>query len=95
MTTENKILLGVTAAALAGVGIGLLIAPTSGTETRDQIRKGANGMATRLLNLVNATSEDVKEKASEVVEDAKTAYKQAKGYVKAEIEAAEILPKAV
>lgn len=95
MTTENKILLGVTAAALAGVGIGLLIAPASGTETRDQIRKGANGMATRLLNVVNSTGEQVKDKATEVVEEAKTAYKQAKGYVKAEIEDANILQKAV
>ena len=95
MTTQNKVLLGITAAALTGVGIGLLVAPRSGAETRDKIRQSTNDLASRLLNLVNSTGEDVKEKASEVVKEAKAAYNQAKGYVQEEIDAVEKIPKAV
>jgi len=37
MTTTSKILLGVLGAAAAGIAIGMLIAPDSGTDTRRKI----------------------------------------------------------
>ncbi len=85
MSTENKVIVGLAAAALAGVGIGLLIAPNSGEESREKLREGTNSIANKLLNVVRSNGESLKEKATDVIDDAKSAYNQAKGYAKSEI----------
>jgi len=85
MNTGSKILVGITAAALAGVGIGLLIAPNSGTESRKKLKKGTNDIANKLLELVRSNGESIRGKAHEVVEDVKATYNQAKGYAHSEV----------
>jgi gas vesicle protein len=86
MSTESKIIVGFAAAALAGIGIGLLMAPYSGTESRDKLRKGTNDIANKLLDMVNSNGQALKEKAGEVVDNAKNAYNQVKGQAKSEVE---------
>lgn len=85
MNTESKIIIGFAAAALAGVGIGMLMAPYSGTESRDKIRKGTNDVANKLLDMVNTNGQALKEKAGEVIDTARSAYKQVKGQAKEEV----------
>lgn len=84
MSTENKFIIGFAAAALAGVGIGMLMAPYSGSETREKLREGTNDVANRLLDAVRSNGDSLKDKANEVIDDAKSAYNQAKGYAKSE-----------
>ncbi|HOY04951.1 MAG TPA: YtxH domain-containing protein [Saprospiraceae bacterium] len=86
MSTESKIIVGFAAAALAGIGIGLLMAPYSGTESRDKLRKGTNDIANKLLDMVNTNGQALKEKAGDVVDHAKNAYNQVKGQAKSEVE---------
>lgn len=85
MSTENKIIVGFAAAALAGIGIGLLMAPYSGSESREKLRKGTNDIANKLLDVVNSNSDTLKEKAGDVIDSAKNVYNQAKGYAKSEM----------
>ncbi len=85
MSKENKVIIGFAAAALAGIGIGLLLAPHSGTKSRKKIRQGTNDMANKLMDVVTSKGDTLKEKASEVVENAKSAFNQAKGYAKSEV----------
>lgn len=85
MNTGSKILVGITAAALAGVGIGMLIAPNSGSESRKKLKKGTNDIANKLLQLVRSNSDSLTETANEVVDEVKAKYNQAKGYAKSEM----------
>lgn len=85
MSTESKIIVGFAAAALAGVGIGMLLAPYSGTESRDKIRKGTNDIAHKLLDMVNTNGQALKEKAGEVIDNARNAYHQVKGHAREEV----------
>lgn len=85
MSTESKIIVGFAAAALAGVGIGMLLAPYSGTESRDKIRKGTNDIANKLLDMVNTNGQALKTKAGEVIDNARSAYQQAKGHAQEEV----------
>lgn len=81
MNTGSKILIGITAAALAGVGIGMLIAPNSGSESRKKLKKNTNDVANRLLQIVRSNGESFKDAAEEVADDVKSKYRQAKGKV--------------
>lgn len=81
MSTEKNVLIGFAAAALAGVTIGLLVAPDSGKNTREKLRQGSN----KLLDVVRSNRETIKEKATDIIDDAKSAFNQAKGYAKSEI----------
>lgn len=85
MNTGIKILAGITAATLVGVGIGVLIAPNSGAESRKKLKKGTNDVANKLLELVRSNGESIRDKAHEVVEDVKATYNQAKGYAHSEL----------
>lgn len=86
MSTESKVIIGFTAAALAGIGIGMLLAPYSGTESREKIRQGTNNTANKLLDMVNTNGQALKEKAEDAIGQAKSAYQNAKGQVMDELE---------
>lgn len=82
MTTQSKILLGIAGAALAGVAIGLLVAPCSGEETRANIRKNVNSMANDMLDTLR-NGGTVSEQVNNLVDTAKAKFQEAKGYVNA------------
>lgn len=84
MSTESKVILGVTAAALAGVGIGMLVAPCSGAESRGKIRENVNTLANHLLEVVRSNGSTFGEQAEEITDAAKAKFNEAKGYLKSE-----------
>lgn len=51
MTQKTKLILGIVGAAAAGVAIGMLLAPDSGTATRRQISRTAGGWASTVGDL--------------------------------------------
>jgi gas vesicle protein len=58
MTQRTKLILGIVGAAAAGVAIGMLLAPDSGTATRRTISRTAGGWASNLGDiLANAKGE--------------------------------------
>lgn len=91
MTNSSKIAIGLAAAALAGVGIGLLIAPESGDNTRENIRKGVNDLANNALDTLKDSQETIGEKVEGAVDTAKAKYNEALGYMKAETKGTESL----
>lgn len=67
MTTKSKVILGLVGAAAAGVVVGLLLAPESGSEIRGKIKQTAGDWADHLTDLfANAKGEieSLKGKAS-------------------------------
>lgn len=85
MKKNNRVLVGMAAAALAGVAIGILVAPFSGKESRNKLRSKATDLTDQITDAINANTEALKGKAEEVTEKAKNVYQQAKGFVKSEI----------
>ena len=72
MKTTGQILLGVLAAASAGVVIGLLIAPEKGEDLRANIKNSAGDFAKKLGDLLargKEQYEDLKSKLGEEVDD--------------------------
>lgn len=51
MNQKTKLILGIVGAAAAGVAIGMLLAPDSGTATRRNISRTAGGWANTLSDL--------------------------------------------
>lgn len=80
MSNQSKILLGVAGAALTGVVIGLLVAPCSGEETRNKVRKNVNAAAQDLLNALQ-NSGSLTEQVGQMVDTAKAKFNEAKGYM--------------
>ncbi len=71
---SGKLLLAGIVGALAGAIGGLLLAPKSGKETREDIAKMAKDIADQLKSGSVATKEKVKEVFGEVTEEAKMKY---------------------
>lgn len=66
----TSLILGVAAAAVAGVAIGMLIAPEKGSDLQKKVRDNANKWmdeVTKFLNNSRALVEDTKEDAEEEV----------------------------
>jgi gas vesicle protein len=66
MTTGTKVLLGILGAAVAGVAIGLVIAPDKGSETRKRIAKTTGDWADQVGNVFKKTRDqyaDLKDRA--------------------------------
>ena len=74
MENSSKIILGLLGATIAGVAIGMLLAPDKGSEIRKKIGEKAGDLATRVGDLVTYG----KEKFDEVTG---TVSKQAEGLV--------------
>ena len=85
MTTESKVVLGIAAATLAGLAIGLLVAPASGEKTISQIRKQTNKLANRLVDVLEYGKSTVSENVEEAKDKVKDAYHEAKGMAKSEV----------
>ena len=71
MTTTTKVILGLIGAAAVGAAVGLLFAPSKGSELRQNIRDKANEFADNLGNMFSKTKdeldgmkEDVKRRAA-------------------------------
>lgn len=60
MSDGSKVLLGVLAGAAAGVLTGLLIAPTSGKETRDKITSKSEELLEAVKDLIEKEKETLK-----------------------------------
>lgn len=85
MNTESKVLLGIAAAALAGVAIGMLVAPSSGEETRSKIRKQTNKLTNRMIDALETGKSVFSENVDAVTNKVKSAYNEAKGSVNSDI----------
>jgi gas vesicle protein len=68
MSSTSKVVMGTLAGVAAGVVLGLLFAPDSGTETRRKIKEGYTDL-----------SESLKSKISDLVTSVKEEYETAKG----------------
>ncbi len=81
MTTKSKIILGIVGAAAAGVAVGLLIAPESGTDLRRSIKSTAGGWADHLTDLFANAKGELKNfagKGSDAADDAASKFNSAK-----------------
>lgn len=65
MTNSGKVLLGVLAGAAAGVITGVLIAPASGKETRDNISNKTDELLSNVKEILNRQKNKVEEKVDE------------------------------
>lgn len=65
----NKIIVGIVTAAIAGLAIGLLIAPDDGKKTIKKIQKKTNSLAGELIDALERSKTKAGEKASDLVEE--------------------------
>ncbi len=84
MNKEYKVALGILSAALAGIGIGMLISPDSGKKNREKLRKASDDFANKARKMAQDSNDTIEEFAQETIEKAKVALGQAKSYVKVE-----------
>lgn len=63
MSNTSNTLLGLMVGSIIGVGIGILIAPDSGANTRKKLKKGAHDVAEKASNKVSQLADDIKNKA--------------------------------
>ncbi len=61
MTNLQKLLVSTTAGILAGVTIGLLLAPEKGSDTRRKIADGANNLAGKLRRKKQQLEDEISE----------------------------------
>lgn len=67
----NKIILGIVTAAIAGVAIGLLIAPDDGKKTIKKIKKKTNSLAGELIDALEKSKEKAAGAASDLANEGK------------------------
>lgn len=70
MENSSKIILGLIGATIAGVAIGMLLAPDKGTELRKKIGETAGDLASRVGDLVTYGKEKFEEVTNTVSEKA-------------------------
>jgi len=63
MKSSNRLLLGILGAAAAGLIIGMLVAPESGTDLRKKIKDNAGSWAEKLADLLSGDRDDASEPA--------------------------------
>jgi gas vesicle protein len=61
MNTTTKVILGITAAAVAGAAIGMLLAPEKGTDLQKRIKDGATSWLHEFSSMLNMGKEVVEE----------------------------------
>lgn len=64
--SQSKVVLGVLGAVVAGIAIGILIAPEKGSEMRKKVRKTTGDWADSLGQIFNKTKEEVEELTSNI-----------------------------
>lgn len=70
MSTSGKVLLGVLAGAAAGVITGILIAPTSGKDTRENISSKTDELLDNVKQILKTQKEKAESKVNETVKKA-------------------------
>jgi len=79
MSNDSKLLVGLILGAVTGVAAGLLIAPSSGKETRELIKEKVKGFKNEIDKKLDTLNEesitDLKEKFNHVKEEASEEYK--------------------
>ncbi len=81
MSAKTKLVLGLVGAAAAGVVVGLLLAPDSGTSTRKKIAGTAGEWTDYVSDLFSSAKEeaaDLKKKGAKAASDAARRVKEAK-----------------
>ena len=66
MANSNKIILGFLGAAVAGLAIGMLLAPEKGTDARKKIVDTANDLASRVGEWISTGKEKAQDVANTV-----------------------------
>ncbi|MFW6019209.1 MAG: YtxH domain-containing protein [Bacteroidales bacterium] len=66
MSDSGKVLIGVLAGAAAGVITGVLIAPSSGKDTRENIASKTDELLTNVKEILNKQKQQVEEKVGEM-----------------------------
>ena len=84
MSNDSKLLLGLIVGVAAGAVAGLLIAPTSGKETREKIKEASTNFKADLDNKLNELSSKLDE---ETIGDIKNKFGNLKGKAKEEYDA--------
>ena len=84
MSHKKKFGFGLILGTLAGLVAGLLTAPKSGKETRDDIKRKATDMKNQAMGHV----EDVKDKAMDVADDARSRAEELKTRAEQAVEGA-------
>lgn len=77
MSAKTKLVLGLVGAAAAGVVVGLLLAPDSGTATRKKISSTAGGWGSHLGDLFSSAKDSVSnltKKGTSQASDVKESY---------------------
>jgi gas vesicle protein len=64
MSKQSNVVLGILGAVVAGVAIGILIAPDKGSEMRKKLKKTTGDWADSLGQIFNKTKEEVEDLAS-------------------------------
>lgn len=67
----NKIIVGIVTAAIAGLAIGLLIAPDDGKKTIKKIRKKTNSLAGELIDALEKSKTRAGDAASDLADEGK------------------------
>ncbi|MCF8218591.1 MAG: YtxH domain-containing protein [Bacteroidales bacterium] len=66
MSDSGKVLIGVLAGAAAGIVTGVLLAPASGKDTRENISSKTDELLTNVKEILNKQKEQVEEKVGEM-----------------------------
>jgi len=84
MNKQYKVVIGIVAAALAGVGIGMLMSPNSGKKNLEKLLKASDKIAKKVRKAAQHSNDSIEEFAQETIAKAKATLNQAKGFVKSE-----------
>lgn len=69
MNNNTKIILGMIAASVAGVAVGMLMAPRRGSEVRGSIRQGIDDLGEKITDFVQSKTDRIKGAADEFKQD--------------------------
>ena len=76
--SSGSFLMGLLAGTVLGAGLGMLFAPKTGTELRNQLSESAGRLRTTANESYQQASEKVTEKVSQMVDRGKEAYDRAR-----------------
>lgn len=74
MKDQTKVIAALLVGAAAGAAIGLLLAPESGSELREDIADYVNDLFDKAKNQAQTTASDIKDYGNSVVEKAKSKF---------------------
>ncbi|MDT3401645.1 YtxH domain-containing protein [Mucilaginibacter terrae] len=79
MKDQTKIIAALLVGAAAGAAIGLLLAPESGSELREDIADYVNDLVDKTKNKAQSTAEDIKEYGTNIADKAKSKWSSVVG----------------